>query len=162
MLLFKFLFPKQLSGAASITYRRLHLLTACRPTRRYGSAPYPVQTPARSRSQFLSEQQDFRSDAKALWSPNADSRTKTPAPLPACHRIFMPRRGRVRTDLATLERIHECGFRPVWSPSRACTCSSCIGAAPAGTLRPRTGPEPRCRPLPAPSIRCRRSGPLLL
>jgi hypothetical protein len=31
-----------------------------------------------------------------------------------------------------------------------------------GTLRPRTGPEPRRRPLPAPSIRCRRSGPLLL
>jgi len=63
-----------------------------------------------------------------------------------------------RADLATLERIHECAFRPVWS-SRACSCSSCRGAAPAGTVWPRTGPEPRCRPLPPPSIRCRRSGP---
>src|SRR6478752_7742953 len=68
----------------------------------------------------------------------------------------------VRPDLATLERIHDCSFRSVWSPSRAGTCISCRGAAPAGTLRPRTGPEPRRRPLPAPSIRCRKSGPLLL
>ena len=38
---------------------------------------------------FVSEQQDFRSDAKPLWSPNADLRTKTPAPLLACHRSWL-------------------------------------------------------------------------
>src|SRR6516225_1675835 len=68
----------------------------------------------------------------------------------------------IRADLATLERIHECAFRPVWFPSGAWTCISCRGAAPAGTLQPRTVPELRCRPLPVPSIRCRRSGRLLV
>ena len=65
-------------------------------------------------------------------------------------------------DLATLEWSHECSFRPCWCPSRACTCISCIGAAPAETLRSQTGPEPRFRSVPAPSIRCRGSHPLLL
>jgi hypothetical protein len=60
-----------------------------RPTRRYGSAPYPVQAPARSRWSPCLGTRDFRCDAKALWSPNADLSTKTPAPLRACHRSWL-------------------------------------------------------------------------